>query len=198
MLLILALIFSTSVAVPMLLHRVMSIICSITEEQIRNEQKEFKIEKTQSSFLIKSLGMLKTGLDQLISISTDLELIYYAIFWILLIAAATGHPLLISLHISIIIIRSGIIKDLINAIFSVLGKILCSLLTMLLVIYWLTIWSYTNFSNYYPENSCNSLLKCFYVNFDQNFKNNGGAGTYISSVKQAYDSGPCITLYINI
>ena len=100
----------------------------------------------------------------------DLELIYYGAFWALLVVAACDHPLVIGFHLSIVIIRSSIIKDLLIAILTVSGKMICALLTLLIAVYWLTIWSFLDYSEYYPGDVCNSLLKCFLVDIDQNFK----------------------------
>ena len=155
-------------------------------------QLEYREQIKENKYL-KSLNALKVGLREIVNIAMDLELIYYSAFWVFLIIVACDHPLVVCVHISIVIIRSSIIKDLLIAIFTVSGKIICSLLTLLIAVYWLTIWSYLDFTAYYPDNTCNSLLKCFLVDFDQNFKNNGGVGTYVSTKKIAYENSSSIS-----
>ena len=137
--------------------------------------------------LAGSLQFLKTSVGTLLSFTSDLELIYYVLFWVLALLALVHHPFYITFHLSIIIISSSIIQNLLNAIFSVLKKIIFTLVICLIVVYWFTIWSYgSSLADSYPDGTCNSLFKCFLVTFDQTFKNNGGIGPYTDGTKKAY------------
>jgi hypothetical protein len=149
--------------------------------------KSAKEEALAGPLLASSFAFLKSGFGTLLSITSDLELIYYTVFWILALLGIIQHPFYITFHLSIIIIRSSIIQNLLNAIFSVLGKIILTLVICLIVVYWFTIWSYASkMADSYPDGTCNSLFKCFLVTFDQTFKNNGGIGPYTDGTKKAY------------
>lgn len=130
-----------------------------------------------------------SGIGILMGFAADIELLYYALFWSLNIVALNVHPFFLTFHLSIIIIRSSVIQNLLGAIFGILGKIILTLVIALIVIYWFTIWSFSgDLANYYPNSTCNSLLKCFLVTFDQTFKNNGGVGPYTDQTSKAYDN----------
>ena len=148
-------------------------------------EQEFKDQMNENKYL-KYLGAMKRGLQSLMNILMDIELFYFALFWALLMVSAFDHPLLVCVHLSIIIIQSSVIKDLLIAIITVSRKIIATLVLLLLVIYWLTLWSFDTYAQYYPDNTCNSLLKCYFVGIDQNFKSSG-AELYVSSVLNSYD-----------
>ena len=144
----------------------------------------------------KSLQFFKKGLAEILSITTDIELVYYALFWILAIYAICAQPLCLAFHMSIIIIRSSIIKDLLGSIFSVLHKLFFAVIALLLAVYWFTIWSFNRLQGHYKNETCNTLLKCFVSTFTENFKQNGGVGPYLDVFK-AYGSGPGIDNFSN-
>lgn len=125
-------------------------------------------------------------------LAADFELLYYTLFWVLNVVSVALHPFYLTFHLSIIIIRSSIIKNLLYAIFGIIGKIILTLVIALIAIYWFTIWSYSgDLSANYPNSTCNSLLKCFLVNYDQTFKNNGGVGPYTDQGQMAYTNASC-------
>lgn len=126
---------------------------------------------------------------QFISAPKMIEILYFLAYWILIPVALTKNDLIITFHLSIIVIRSSVIKNLLNAILSVLWRIILTLVISIIFVYWFAVWAYsTRIGTLYPNSSCNTLFKCFFATFDQTFKNDGGVGPYTDGTEKAYEN----------
>ena len=113
------------------------------------------------------------------------KIVYYLVC-IIVTLISFYKPLCSAFLLTIYIERSSTLSQVLNAFWRPRLSIGLTIVFLGCCIYWLTVFTYWGFHQFYADGSCNSLLNCFIINFDQTFKNGGGIGGYLDP---AYSNG---------
>eukprot|EP00347_Sterkiella_histriomuscorum_P002926 403366261 len=160
------------------------------QDQLRLHKKIQNYSKSngkKKSGLVLRLGdttqeKFAKGMKIIGSLFQDFNFLYYMLYIVFALLAITIHPFFIAFHLSDIIIRSPLLKDLLMAIWEPKEQIILTILLFFVIEYVFSLVAFGFFYEYFPDYNCTgSLVQCFVVVLDQTFKAGAGIGGYMTS-----------------
>ncbi|EGR28323.1 MIR domain protein [Ichthyophthirius multifiliis] len=152
--------------------------------------------EAKSNIFIKLIKYTLIILLSLIRVIINPEIFYYALYGILAFAATFIHPFFFSFHLTEIIIRYSSLQKILKSVYESYKQLILTFFLILLFIYYSTLFAFIVFNDSFDER-CKDLHLCFFQCFDAAYKDLGGLGSYLESVKPKI--GPSIrNIYINL
>lgn len=108
---------------------------------------------------------------------------------VFIILGMSYHPFYYAFLLTFPVIRSNILLSVLNAIWVPKFKILWTICFLIIIVYFLTLFTYWHFSEDYNL-LCQDLRTCLLVTLDQTFKNDGGVGNFLNIPYQADQANP--------
>ncbi len=150
-------------------------------------EKAFKSNKnvTDKPFplYIKAFDFLIKTLKCLFYFFQDIEIIYYVSYGILAILGTIYNPFFFCFHLSEILLRFPELKTVILAFWEPRVQLWLVFILLLIWEYVFALIGFLVFPEQY-EGSCDSMLFCFILCFDNTFKTNGGIGGWLDGLNQ--------------
>ena len=119
--------------------------------------------------------------ELIISIVTDVQLLFFAGLFIMTILGLALEPMYYTYLIAYLIYKSETLINVLQAVWIPRYSIGLTIILLFIVTYVFTVFSYYYYATQYPDNTCYSLWACFVSSYDQTFKTGSGIGGYLST-----------------
>jgi RyR and IP3R Homology associated/RIH domain/Ion transport protein len=129
----------------------------------------------------------KMFLITMLLIISSIDVVYQFSFLSFSLLALIVHPFFFSIHLLDILYRFPSLQVVIMSVLQPWKSLVLTLLLIVVIVYWFSIWAYVKFYDEYLGN-CDSLLMCWRTTFDQGFKMSGGIGMWIDYLGSTVDT----------
>ena len=114
----------------------------------------------------------------------NMEVLFYLTYIILAFVATHFHPFFFAFHLSEIVLRYPVLRNIIKSFWEPKMALFLTLTLVFLCNYYFTLIGYVYLSDLYTNDKCGSLIICFMTTLDYAFKNNGGIGGWFTKAFQ--------------
>lgn len=112
---------------------------------------------------------------------SNMDILYQLLYFTFAILGVAVHPFFFSAHLIDVFYRFPSLQSIVMAIVLPWRSLLLTLIFILVIVYFFSIWAYMQFNADFLD-GCRSLLLCMKSVFDLGFKQSGGIGMWLDNI----------------
>jgi len=120
-------------------------------------------------------------------LTEETTLVYLVLILLSWWAILSDAYLLFSCHLALIFRHATDVKKVVLAVVRPFRALSVTLALFCIIVYWFAAFAYAWPTEIvYPDKTCSTLMQCFFVTWDQGFKNDGGIGGFLDGAVPLY------------